>query len=258
MLQKIIEITHQAAAIAKEGYTQKKQIDYKSQIDLVTQYDKKVEHYLTQHLLKHFSDFEIVGEEFGSSGQSSTKKIIIDPIDGTTNFVHGLPFFAISIGVVIEGVLQHGVVYNPILDELYSASKGEGSFCNGVRLQVSQSDNLTSSLIATGFPYTKIKQGFDYEWTVKSFENVLPYTRDIRRLGAASLDLCYVASGSFDGYYEINLKPWDVSAGVLILREAGGTVTNGVSDDYGLEDKLIVATNGKIHKELTQKLADIN
>lgn len=258
LLEKIIDLAHKAGEIAKEGFLKAKEIEYKSQIDLVTQYDMKIEQFLSKQLQEEFEDFEIIGEEFGSTGYKNGNKIIIDPIDGTTNFVHQIPIFAISIGVMVENSLTFGVVYNPILNELYSAIKGQGAFCNGEKMSVSKSHILTDSLIATGFPYTKIDRGFDYEWTVRSFENVLPHTRDIRRLGAASLDLCYVARGVFDGYYEINLKPWDTSAGVLMVLEAGGKVTNGSSEGFDLNDKLIVATNGKIHDELCSKLVNIN
>jgi len=258
LIKKIIDVVYKAGEIAKEGFFKAKEIKFKSQIDLVTQYDLKIEQYLLRQLQQEFKDFEIIGEELGSSGCSSGNTIIIDPIDGTTNFVHQIPIFAISIGVVIENELTFGVVYNPILDELYSATKDKGAFFNGKKMKVSKTLSLTQSLIATGFPYTKIERGFDYEWTVRSFENLLPHTRDIRRLGAASLDLCYVARGVFDGYYEINLKPWDSSAGVLMVLEAGGIVTNGANKDFDLSDKLIVATNGKIHDELCAKLVNIN
>jgi len=258
LIEKIIDLAYKSGEIAKEGFLKAKEIKYKSQIDLVTQYDLKIEQYLLRQLQQEFEDFEIIGEEFGSTGYKNGNKIIIDPIDGTTNFVHQIPIFAISIGVMIKNELTFGVVYNPILNELYSATKGKGAFFNGEKIRVSESFALTQSLIATGFPYTKIERGFDYEWTVRSFENLLPHTRDIRRLGAASLDLCYVARGVFDGYYEINLKPWDTSAGVLIVLEAGGIVTNGASKGFDLSDKLIVATNGKIHDELCAKLVKIN
>jgi myo-inositol-1(or 4)-monophosphatase len=258
MLEQIVCVVKKAGEIAKEGFEKAKEIEYKSEIDLVTQYDMKVEQFLSMHFQELFEDFEIVGEEFGSSGYKNGNKIIIDPIDGTTNFVHQIPIFAISVGVTVENVLTYGVVYNPVLDELFTATKGQGAFLNGEAIHVSKSNTLTSSLIATGFPYTKIERGYDYKWTVHSFENVLPFTRDIRRLGAASIDLCYVARGVFDGYYEINLKPWDTSAGVLMVLEAGGKVTNGATNSYELEDKLIVATNGKIHEELSQKLVPLS
>lgn len=254
MLEEIIDIVKEAGEIAKEGYEKNKEIDFKTEVDLVTQYDIKIEQFLTKRLQQEFEDFEIIGEELGSTGYKDGNKMILDPIDGTTNFIHQIPFFAISIGVYVEKHLTFGIVYNPILNELFTAQKGHGAFLNGKKIHVSDSTNLTRCLIATGFPYTKFQQGDDYQWTVRTFENILPLTRDIRRLGAASLDLCYVAKGTFDGYYEINLKPWDVAGGWLIVEEAGGKVTNGVNDNYNLKDKLIVATNGRIHKLLSTKL----
>ncbi|MCG3718702.1 inositol monophosphatase, partial [Aliarcobacter butzleri] len=171
------------------------------------------------------------------------------------NFVNGVPHTAISVGVYKNKKPFLAVVYNPILDELYFARAGKGAFLNGKRLKVSAEEDLQKSLIATGFPYTSGSNESDLKDVLKKIKDVLPFCQDLRRLGSASIDLCFVARGTFEGYYEMNLKPWDVSAGVLILSEAGGKITNINGEEYNLfEDKYIVATNGKIHDKLIEKL----
>jgi len=146
------------------------------------------------------------------------------------------------------------LVYNPVLDELFYAQAGKGATLNGNALSVSTAQTLERSLIATGFPYTKIEQGEDYRWVMKCMETLLPCTRDIRRLGSAAIDLCYVARGTFDGFYEVNLKPWDVAAGILMVQEAGGKVSNRSGKPYTLDDRIIVATNGTVQDALVEKI----
>ncbi len=247
-------IAKSAGPLFLEGYTQAKSVSYKSAVDLVTEYDVKIELYLKDKLSVEFPEYALVGEETSEGNIDFDKAIYIDPIDGTTNFVHGIPFCAISIGIWEEGKAIAGVVYNPVMEELFYAEKGKGSYCNGEALHVSREKMLEKSLIATGFPYTKIEQGEDFHWVMKSMEAVLPYTRDIRRLGSAALDLCYVARGTFEGYFEINLKPWDVAAGVLIVTEAGGTVSNREGKVYSLDERVVIASNGKIHNTLIEKI----
>ncbi|MFY9082088.1 inositol monophosphatase family protein, partial [Aliarcobacter butzleri] len=208
-----------------------------------------------KHFSKHFEEFNIIAEESDNSKVEFNNSIIIDPIDGTTNFVNGVPHTAISVGVYKNKKPFLAVVYNPILDELYFARAGKGAFLNGKRLKVSAEEDLQKSLIATGFPYTSGSNESDLKDVLKKIKDVLPFCQDLRRLGSASIDLCFVARGTFEGYYEMNLKPWDVSAGVLILSEAGGKITNINGEEYNLfEDKYIVATNGKIHDKLIEKL----
>lgn len=244
----------EAGELLKEGYHASKEITYKSAIDLMTQYDLQIELFLKERLAQLYPDFELIGEETSCETKHPKKAIYIDPIDGTTNFVHKIPFVAISIGIWQEHQPIEAVVYNPILDEYFYAKKGEGAFLNGKAICVTQTKELHQGLIATGFPYTKIDKGRDYEWTVKSFENILPYVRDIRRLGSAAIDLCNVARGVIDGYYEINLKPWDVSAGILILEEAGGKVSTDGGNPYFLTHRSIVASNNALHEQIVEKL----
>ena len=252
-MTKLIEIVKEAGEILKYGYYHEKKINYKSEIDLVTQYDLKIEKFLKEKLHYLYPDYEIVAEESYKGNKISNRSIFIDPIDGTTNFVHNIAYVCISLGIWIDNKPVEAVVYNPILDELFWAKKDIGAFLNDQKIYVSKSEKLTTSLIATGFPYTKIKKGKDYRWVIDTMANLLPYTRDIRRLGAAAIDLCYVACGRFAGFYEINLKPWDVAAGILLVKEAGGKVTNHLGKEYKFGD-IIVASNGLIHNELVKNM----
>jgi len=248
-------IVQEAGTLFLEGYHAHKEVSYKSEIDLVTQYDVAVEELLKAKLAEAFPGYTLVGEESSDGCTFPEKAIYIDPIDGTTNFVHGIPFCAISVGIWEAGRPVAGCVYNPVLEELFYAERGAGATLNGEPIRVDgEAETLPHSLIATGFPYTKIEQGSDYEWVLRTMRNLLPFTRDIRRLGSASMDLCYVAKGTFAGFYEINLKPWDVAAGILIVEEAGGTVSREDGSPYTLEQRVIVASNGKIHAALVEKL----
>ena len=223
--------------------------------DLVTKYDVAVENYLKKKFSKKFKEFNIIAEESDNTLIEFNNSIIIDPIDGTTNFVNGVPHTAISVGVYKDKKPYLAIVYNPILDELYEAKIGKGAYLNGEKLEVSKEDNFQKALIATGFPYSSGTNSDDLNDVIKKLKDILPLCQDIRRLGSASIDLCMVAKGTFEGYYEMNLKAWDVSAGILILTEAGGTVSTIDGSEYKLfEDKYIVATNGKIHDELIKNL----
>ncbi len=197
---------------------------------------------------------QIIGEESFAGDKYPDSGVFIDPIDGTTNFAHGLPFCAISVGVWVDGVPSEAVVFNPIMDEMFWASKGHGAYLNGQKLEVSQTTNLQNALISTGFPYTKADGGADFEWTMTRLANVLPKTRDIRRYGSASLDICYAAKGVYDCFYEINLKAWDTAAAVLILLESGGEVSNEYGKPYTLNDRCIVGTNKLLHDDFVKLL----
>lgn len=250
----LINIVKDCRELFLEGYHADKNVKYKGTVDLVTEYDVAVEKRLTKSLKKAFPDFTVVGEESTKEIIHPKKAIYVDPIDGTTNFVHGLPFCAISVGIWEDGKPVAGVVYNPVLDECFSAELGCGAFLNGERIYVSKQTDFQQSLIATGFPYTKVEKGKDYEWVLQTMARMLPFTRDIRRLGAASIDLCYVACGKFEAYYECNLKPWDVAAGILIVQEAGGKISNENGDKYNLDDHIIACSNTVVHGDLLQHI----
>ena len=257
MINKLVNIVKDAGVIFKEGYSSKKNIEFKGKKDLVTQYDKSIEKFLVEKCSSTFKDFNIIAEESDNSRIKFNNSIIIDPIDGTTNFVNKVPHCAISIGVYRDKKPYIGIVYNPILNELYRAKAGSGSYLNDKLLRVSSDDNFQTSLISTGFPYTSATNRDDLDWVIKKLKKVLPNCQDIRRLGSASIDLCMVANGIYEGYYEINLKPWDVSAGILILQEAGGKITNTCNKPYDMfNDRCIVASNSKIHDRLISFLKD--
>ena len=255
MKKELIKIIKKAGKILKKGYYSNKDVTFKAKKDLVTKYDVAVENYLKKKFSKKFKEFNIIAEESDNTLIEFNNSIIVDPIDGTTNFVNGVPHTAISVGVYKDKKPYLAIVYNPILDELYEAKIGKGAYLNGKKLEVSKEENFQKALIATGFPYSSGTNSDDLNDVIKKLKDILPLCQDIRRLGSASIDLCMVAKGTFEGYYEMNLKAWDVSAGILILTEAGGTVSTIDGSEYKLfEDKYIVATNGKIHDELIKNL----
>ena len=255
MKKELIKIVKEAGKILKKGFYSKKEVNFKAKKDLVTAYDVAVENFLKKKFAKKFKEFNIIAEESDNANIEFNNSIIIDPIDGTTNFVNKVPHTAISVGVYKNKKPYLAVVYNPILDELYTAKIGKGAFLNGKKLKVSHENDFQKSLLATGFPYTSGTNENDLNDVIKKIKTILPLCQDLRRLGSAALDLCYVARGVYQGYYEMNLKPWDVSAGVLILTEAGGMVSNIKGEEYRLfEDKYLVASNGIIHEEFIKNL----
>ncbi len=254
MLKQISDVVLEAGNIVSSGFRSAKTIKHKGAVDLVTEYDVKTENFLKEKLQKLFPTFTIVGEETHAEGNYPAENVIfIDPIDGTTNFVHGVPFVAVSVGVITDTETKYGVVYNPILDELYSAETGKGAFCNGTPIKVSETSLLINSLIATGFPY--VKDNLPY--LMKVLEEVLKATRGIRRAGAASLDLCYTARGIYDLYYETRLQPWDMAGGLIIVREAGGIVTKLDGRYHDMDSDSLIASNGLLHREFLNLLNEI-
>ena len=261
-IESLKQIAIEAGALVREGYFASKDITHKGTVDLVTQYDVATEQFILPRLAQLFPEHTLVGEEShqGNYGAVLERAIYIDPIDGTTNFIHGIPHVAVSIGVYAQGVGVMGVVYNPILEELFWAVAGEGAYLtdnhNGSthRLHVSTQSDLQQSLIATGFPYSKFDQGAEFEWVLASMREILPKCRDIRRLGSAALDLCSVARGVTDGYYEISLKPWDYAAGALIAQEAGALLTNVHGAAMAFSDNTVVAANPLVHGQILATL----
>ncbi|WP_121628664.1 inositol monophosphatase family protein [Poseidonibacter antarcticus] len=255
MKDKLIQIIKEAGEILKDGYYSKKDVTFKAKKDLVTKYDVAVENFLKERFGREFPKFNVIAEESDNTDKIFSDSIIVDPIDGTTNFVNKLPHTAISVGVYKDKKPFIGIVYNPILDELYTAVVGEGAYCNGEKIEVSDESVFQKALLSTGFPYTSGTCEDDLNDVMKKMKIILPKCQDIRRLGSAALDLCYVARGIYEGYYEMNLKAWDVSAGLIILQEAGGKVSNIDGNDYILfENKYIVASNNHIHNELIRNL----
>jgi myo-inositol-1(or 4)-monophosphatase len=224
------------------------QISMKGPADFVTHADQRTERVLIEELSKARPGYGFLGEEGGAvEGKDKTHRFIIDPIDGTTNFMHGVPHFAISIALEREGQLVAGLIYNPITDDMFTAEKGSGAYLNNKRLRVSSRKELNSSLFATGLPF-KGKAGMAR--SMAETEAVLEASSGIRRFGAASLDLAWVAAGRFDGYWERELKLWDTAAGIVMVREAGGIVSDPHGRTDGLDGESVVAANEAIHPQL--------
>ena len=227
-------------------------IEKKGAVDLVTEADKAAEAAVIETISRVFPHHGILAEESGAHSENAPFRWVIDPLDGTTNFAHGLPLFCTSIAFQAHGETLLGAVLNPITRELFLAEKGKGATRNGKAIGVSQTADLEESLLVTGFPYNRREVLDELMAKVK---RCLGKAQGLRRLGSAALDLCYLASGRFDGFWEQNLKGWDTAAGVLIAREAGGTITDFQGGPYTPGDPTMLATNGPIHKEMMHLLA---
>lgn len=255
MIEKVIQISREAGEIIREGFGTNFSVEYKTNLsDLVTAIDKKSEAAIINFVKKEFPNHAVLAEESGEQKTSSEYLWVIDPLDGTANFAHGLPIFSVSIGVQKNGETICGVVYDVMRDEIYSSEKGSGSFRNGQRLQVSSNDNLRKSMLVTGFPYD-IADNPDY--AIERFSAFLKSSGAIRRLGSAAIDLCYVAAGVFDGFWEVYLNPWDMAAGILLVEEAGGIVTDFNGNPMSIFNKQILASNGKVHSEMLKILHSV-
>jgi len=218
-------------------------VEEKGRNDYVSEIDRVAEDIIIRAIRKYYPDHNILAEESGKHSTPSHFEWIIDPLDGTTNFLHELPHFAVSIAVREKGKLMHGVVFDPFKDELFSASRGDGARLNNFKIRVSGQNKLDNSLLATGFPY----HDFSYiDAYMAGFKEFILKTAGLRRGGSAALDLAYVAAGRVDGYWEFNLKPWDIAAGALIVMEAGGIVTDFTGDDNYLTSGNIIAGNPKM------------
>ena len=250
MITIAIEAAREAGIFLLENVGKVKNIERKigQETNLVTEIDKQSEALIIKKIRHHFPDHAILGEESGAHEQKSEYRWIIDPLDGTTNYTHGLPIFCVTIGIEHQGEIIAGAIYDPNRDELYTAEKGKGAFLNGKRIYVSTVDSLINSLLVTGFPYN-VKE--NPENVIEHFVNFLPKAQGVRRLGSAALDLAYVACGRFDGYWEIFLQPWDKAAGILLVQEAGGVVTNFTNDAKDIiYNPNTLATNGMIHTKM--------
>ena len=264
ILSAAITIARGAGAILREGLAaieanRGTRLTFKTtDIDPVTEYDVRSEKYIVGELQRLFPTHRIVGEEGGSyaqkSGAQQTHDYVwqIDPLDGTVNFAHGFSMFCVSMGLVIDGVPAVGVVYNPVYDELFAAARGHGATLNGKPLRVSITSALKRSLLVTGFPYdTHI-----HDTNLAEFVGFQHTSQGVRRFGSAALDMCFVAAGQMDGYWEMSIKPHDIAAAIIIVREAGGTVTDFDGAQTMLESGCIVASNGLIHQPMLDVLKE--
>jgi myo-inositol-1(or 4)-monophosphatase len=242
-------LAREAGKIQRERYETSFAVDTKStSIDLVTEVDHACEELIVGALQRERPDDAILAEEGrGGDRRDARWRWIVDPLDGTTNFAHGYPRFCVSIGVEERGERSVGVVYDPLLDEEYCALRGGGATLNGRRLRVSERTELGEALVATGFAYDVRRSPRD---NVDHFVSVVKRARAVRRDGSAALDLCYVAAGRFDGFWELRLHPWDVAAGLLMVEEAGGVASDVAGGPAPRSGREVVATNGRIHAEL--------
>jgi len=249
------EIAREAGARLREFLAQGVETEYKGDVDLVTVADRTVEKLIRTRIAETWPDHGIYGEEGTREGMERQFRWYVDPLDGTTNFAHGLPQFCVSMGLeqralipdgAADGKLVAGVIYDPTRDELYFAEAGRGAFLNGKRMHVSRTPDLAESLVATGFPSRKRHDNpnihFYHEFTLRS--------HGVRRFGSAALDLAYVACGRYEAFWEFNLNPWDTAAGILLLLESGGKVTDFSGGPFRLDSREVLASNGLIHDEL--------
>jgi myo-inositol-1(or 4)-monophosphatase len=249
-----ISAAREAGALIRDALDQAKNVERKSPINLVTETDRAAETIILGILRAAFPADAIVAEESAGGDRPSGRAWVVDPLDGTTNFVHGLPHCAVSIGLLDDSGPLAAVVYDPCKDELFSAERGSGAWADGKRLSVSAEPQLSESLLVTGFPYDRRTYSAFY---LSYFERFLHAARDLRRFGAAALDLCYVAAGRFDGFFEWKLHPWDTAAGWLIVEEAGGRVTNFAGEAYDPWGVRVLATNGHIHDQAVAEFAGL-
>ncbi len=246
-------MAREAGALLMDYFRQHVKIEYKGGVDLVTVADRKSEALILERIRKQFPTHDVMGEEGTRIETGSEYKWYVDPLDGTTNFAHGYPVFCISLAVELRGQRVAGVIYDPTRDEMFSAELGGGARLNDNAIHVSATANLGECLIATGFPSQKRHKNpniyFYHQLTLR--------THGVRRAGSAALDLCNVASGRFDGFWEFNLNPWDTAAGVLMVEEAGGKVTDFAGGEFQIASRETLASNGLVHAALLHEFQEI-
>lgn len=246
-------IAREAGAILLE-HLGRVRIESKGEADLVTAADRASEAHITRRLREEFPGHAMIAEEGSrTEGADGSPQWYVDPLDGTTNYAHGLPFFAVSLGLERAGEIEAGVVYNPPLDEMFTALRGQGAWLNHEPIHVAETGSLTEALLATGFPSRKRHRNPN----IYFYQHFSLISHGMRRLGAAALDLCYTACGRFGGFWEFNLQPWDVAAGALIVREAGGRVSDMRGGGHQLDSPEILASNGHLHGALLGAFADV-
>lgn len=248
------KVAQDAGQILLKGQEEGFSVKYKGKSDLVTEIDKKSEQFIVEQILTAFPDHSILGEEGSNQTKDTNYRWIIDPIDGTTDFAHGHPYFCVSIGLEIDGEMAVGAVYAPVYKELFSAAKGMGAFLNDTKMSVSEVETLEEALLGTGFNPSApelIKENITH------FEYFQNKSHGIRRCGAAALDICFVAAGRLDGFWENGLSAWDMAAGKIIVEEAGGTVTALNGNPLNIENRQILATNAKIHQPMVDYFASL-
>lgn len=224
-------------------------VEYKGDVDLVTVADRMSEEAVVSMIHARYPDHQVMAEEgtIKNSASSSKYRWIIDPLDGTTNYAHAFPCFAVAVGLEVSGRMAVGVVYDPVRDECFAAQEGRGAFLNGRPIHVSEIESLDKALLATGFPYDRREHTEKY---LRHFKSFLIKAQEVRRPGAATIDLCYLAAGRLDGFWESKLHPWDIAAASVIVREAGGRMSDFKGGEFSIYGEETLASNGKIHEEM--------
>lgn len=247
------EIAREAGTLLMQYFQQHLKVEYKGEADLVTVADRKSEAMIRERVRANWPSHDILGEEEGLVDTGSDYRWYVDPLDGTTNFAHGFPVFCVSLALVHKKQRIAGVIYDPTRDELFAAGQGSGAYLNQQRIQVSKVANLSECLVATGFPSRKRHKNPNIHF----YHQITLRTHGVRRAGSAALDLCCVACGRFDGFWEFNLNPWDTAAGVLIVEEAGGQVSDFRGGPFQLDSRETVASNGLVHGAMLNEFAQI-
>jgi myo-inositol-1(or 4)-monophosphatase len=250
-LQTAREAALEAGEMLRKGMDERKEISYKGEVDLVTNFDRAAQEMIVNRLSLAFPDHGFLAEEDLSQKPGGDFRWIIDPLDGTTNYAHRFPIFTVSIGLEFRGHLVLGVVYDPTRQEMFEARENGGARLNGRRVHVSQVAELNRSLLATGFPYDIRESRVN---NVVHFNNFIMRAQAVRRCGSAAMDLCHLACGRFDGFWELKLKPWDMAAGAVIVREAGGRLSDFHGGEFSLVDSETLASNGLIHEAMIRVL----
>ncbi len=253
LLSVAIEAAQQAGSYLLEnrGSLLREHIDEKSANDFVTFVDKGAEEIIIKHILNHYPEHSIIAEESGRSSNNSDFQWIIDPLDGTTNYIRNIPFYAVSIALQHRGKLIAGVVFNPAQKELFCATKGGGATLNKQPIRISETQDFSKAFLATGFPHHAKRYLPQF---TRSFHEIFYASAGVRRLGSAALDMCYTACGRFDGYWELGLHAWDIAAGALLVREAGGIVTDFWGNNTFLDRGFLIAGNSTIHDRIKSTL----
>jgi myo-inositol-1(or 4)-monophosphatase len=247
------DIAREAGALLMPFFARRIGYEYKGDADLVTEADRASERLITDRIRARWPRHDIVGEEGTRVDSGSEYRWYVDPLDGTTNFAHGFPVFCVSMGLEHNGRMVAGVVYDPTRDELFSAEEGSGAYLNQRRIHVSTASRLDETLLATGFPSQKRHKNPN----IYFYHQITLHTHGVRRAGSAALDLCYVAAGRVDGFWEFNLNPWDTAAGVLLVQEAGGNVTDFSGGPFQISSRETLASNGLIHTDLIREFQAI-
>jgi myo-inositol-1(or 4)-monophosphatase len=245
------ETAQKAGDILRRGLARKRKVSLKGSVDLITEIDVRSEKFITDRITRTFPEHSILAEEGSDKETSSAWQWVVDPLDGTTNYAHGYPAFCVSIGLEVEGEMVVGAVHDPLRNETFFAARGRGAYLNRRKISVTGEKRLSSALLATGFPYDVRESKVN---NLGHFARMYKACQGIRRGGSAALDLCYLACGRFDGFWELKLHPWDTAAGIVIVKEAGGRVSDFRNRKYSIYGKEILASNGKIHNQMREVL----